>query len=403
MYRLIINFGLITLIGLVGLTGCEQNEDATGVTEDEIIIGSWGPLTGPAALWGNVVRGMDVYFDIVNEEGGIHGRTINFVYRDDGYEPPKTISAVRQMVQNDGVFAFVGGVGTATGMAVKQYITDHNIPWISPATGSTQFAYPPTKNIFATYPLYAQEAAIQVNYALDSLDTEKIAIIYQNDDYGKGGLIGAEMALEARGMELVTEVSAEIMDSDLNSQAALLKESGADVVLMWLLPRQAAIIKGSTGIMGYNPTWIAASTLSDMNLMHEITEGAWEGVIFSIFAEMPTNVDNEIMQKYSMAFKEKYPDARWGTFAGSGFVFAEPLVEALRRAGPNLTRQSLIEALESFDGWRGIGPKLTFGPNQRQGASSAYLVRSLGPDEYEVLTDYMDGGLDIDEVIARMN
>jgi ABC-type branched-subunit amino acid transport system substrate-binding protein len=345
---------------------------------------------------------MDAYFHMINEKGGIHGRNIKFVYYDDAYEPPKTVSAVRQMVQNDGVFAFVGGVGTAPGMAVKQYIVENEIPWVAPATGSTHFAYPPTENIFAVYPLYPSEAVVQVNYALDSLDAENIAIIYQNDDYGKGGLVGAQVALEARGMELVAEVSTETMDSDLTSQAALLRESGADVVLLWLLPRQAAIIKGRTSVIDYNPTWIASSTLSDMTLMHEITEGAWEGVIFSYFGEMPYS-DDEVVQNYRTAFEEKYPDARWGTFAYSGFVFAEPLVEALRGAGRDLTREALIEALESLDGWKGAGPEITYGPNQRQGTSSVYLVKCLGPEEYEILTDYMDADLEINEVIERMN
>lgn len=391
----------LLIAGVVGFAGCGGSGDSAGVTDDEIVIGSWGPLTGPAALWGNIVRGTDAYFKMINEEGGIHGRKIRFVYKDDGYEPPRTISAVRQMVQNDRVFAIVGGTGTAPGMAVKQYILDHKIPWIAPASGSTHFTIPPTKYIFGVYPYYSHEASIQVNYALDELGVEKIAIIYQNDDYGKGGLIGAEMALEARGMEITEKVSVEIMDSDLSSHAALLQKSEADVVLMWLLPRQATMITSTTAVTGYKPIWIASSPLSDMELMYEITDGRWENVIFTNLAEMPSSNSDEI-KNYRTAFKKYYPDLRWGTFAEAGFLFAIPLVEALQAAGRNLTREALIRELESLEDFRALGASITFTPNNRHGNSSVSLVKCLGPTEFEQLTDFTEADIDIEEAIRRL-
>lgn len=392
---------ILCIIALTLFLGCERGEDTTGVTDDEIVIGSWGPLSGPGALWGNILRGMDAYFDLINNEGGIHGRKIRFVYRDDGYEPPRTVSAVRQMVQNDNIFAFIGGIGTAPGMAVKDYIIEQDIPWVGPLSGSTHFAYPPQESIFAIYPLYSKEGAIQVEYALDEIGAEKIAIIYQNDDYGKGGLIGAEMMLEDRGLDLVESLSVEITDSDLSSHAARLRESGADVVLMWLLPRQAAIILSNTAVFDYNPTWMASSTLGDISLMSDITEGRWEGVIYSTFGEMPESEDEQ-MQKYRAAFEEKYPDLRWGLFAAAGFIFGEVLTEGLERAGRDLTRDSLIEAMETFDGWQGLGPEVTFAPGVRQGTSSIYLVKVLEGENYEILTDFIDSDIDVDEVIRRL-
>ncbi|MCA1801993.1 MAG: ABC transporter substrate-binding protein, partial [Rhodothermaceae bacterium] len=276
------------------------------ISDDEIVIGTWGPLTGPAALWGSVIRGMEAYFALINEEGGIHGRQVRLVFRDDGYEPPRTVSAVRQMVQNDEIFLFVGGIGTAPGMAVRNYIIDNGIPWVSPATGSTHFGYPPRDNIFSMYPLYVDDAALQVRYAVNELGASRIAIIYQNDDYGKGGLVGAEMALEEMGMQLVSRVSTEIMDSDLSSHAALLRESGADVVLLWVLPRQAAIILGNTAVLGYRPQWIASSTLSDFELMYDITDGAWDGVIYSNFAISPVE-DHPLVNRYRDAMARFSP------------------------------------------------------------------------------------------------
>ncbi|TVQ09232.1 MAG: ABC transporter substrate-binding protein [Balneolaceae bacterium] len=392
---------LITTLA-AGITACAgPGSDTPGVTDDEIVIGTWGPLTGPAALWGGVIRGMEAYFQLINEEGGIHGRQIRLVYRDDGYEPPRTVSAVRQMVQNDEVFLFVGGIGTAPGMAVRNFIIDNNIPWISPATGSTHFGYPPRENIFSMYPLYVDDAALQVDYAVNDLGASRIAIIYQNDDYGKGGLTGAEMALEEMGMQLVAKVSTEIMDSDLSSHAARLRESGAEVVLLWVLPRQAAIIMGTTAVLGYRPQWIASSTLSDFELMYDITDGAWEGVIFSNFGLSPTS-DHPLVNKYREALHRFSPENRFSAFTQSGFLFAEPVVEALRMAGRDLTREKLIEAMESLDGFQGIGPEISFAPGQRQGSRSLKLERVVGPREVEVLTDFRTSGIDVEKAIERM-
>ncbi len=390
---------LLLLASFFVLQGC-ASEDTTGVTDDEIVIGSWGPLTGPAALWGAVPRGMDAYFQMINEEGGIHGRQIRFIYRDDGYEPPRTVSAVRQMVQNDQVFAFVGGVGTAPGMAVKNFILDNQIPWVSPASGSTHWAYPPQDNLFSTFPLYTDDAAIQINYAVEELGLSRFAIIYQNDDYGRGGLIGAEMALEKHGLEFVTRVSTEIMDSDLTSHAARLRESGAEAVLLWVLPRQAAIITGTTAVMGYRPQWIASSTLSDMPLMYDITDGRWEGVIFTTFGEMHDS-DSELAVRYRQALATHQPGERWGTFSAAGFIFAEPMVQALRDAGPDLTRESFVEAMANIHDFQGIGAPISFSDG-RQGTRSLYLVRCTGPLEYEILSDYISSDLDINEAISRL-
>lgn len=393
---------IIIIVFAAGITACAgPASDTPGVTDNEIVIGTWGPLTGPAALWGSVIRGMEAYFAMINEEGGIHGRQVRLVFRDDGYEPPRTVSAVRQMVQNDEVFLFVGGIGTAPGMAVRNYIIDNGIPWVSPATGSTHFGFPPRDNIFSMYPLYVDDAALQVRYAVNELGASRIAIIYQNDDYGKGGLVGAEMALEEMGMQLVTRVSTEIMDSDLSSHAALLRESGADVVLLWVLPRQAAIILGTTAVLGYRPQWIASSTLSDFELMYDITDGAWDGVIYSNFAISPVE-DHPLVNRYRDAMARFSPENRFSAFSMSGFLFAEPVVEALRNTGRELTRERFMAEMEALDGFQGIGPEITFGPGQRQGSRALKLDRAIGPQQTESLTDFKTSGIDIEEAIRRM-
>jgi len=306
--KCIMNIIILSLLVLGLSSGCKEKAKR-GVTDEVIKIGQWGPQTGPAALWGAIARGTDAYFKMINDEGGIHGRKLEYIMRDDGYQPAKTKAVVKELVEMEGVFAFVGGVGTAPGMAVKDYLIQNKVPWISPASGSTHWAYPATKYVFSVYPLYCDEAAILVDYAVNELKKTKIAFFYQNDDYGKAGLYGAQIALEKHGMKLVETVSAEIMDTDLNTHALKLKESGADAVIMWVLPKHAAIMLGTAAKLGFNTQWMVSSTLSDMTLMLNITKGLWEGIIFANFVEMPHS-ENPLMKKY-LAAKEKYaPDER---------------------------------------------------------------------------------------------
>ena len=145
--NLVMVFGCVLLlsIGIVPSSWAER-----GVTDTEIRIGQYGPQTGPAALWGAVARGTGCYFDMLNEEGGIHGRKITYFLRDDGYMPPRTKAICKELVEDKQVFAMASGVGTATGMAVKKYLHNKKVPWIGPATGSSHWAYPPTKYLFSS-------------------------------------------------------------------------------------------------------------------------------------------------------------------------------------------------------------------------------------------------------------
>lgn len=376
--------------------------DQTGITDTEIVIGSFGPLSGPAALWGNISKGMDAYFKLINEEGGINGRNIRFILKDDAYDPSKTVPLVREMVQRDEVFAFVGGIGTAPCKSVMDYIVENKIPWVSPITGATHWSIPPKDNIFSVLPYYLDEGEIQAKYVLDSLKSTEIAIIYQNDDVGKSGLIGARNWMRRKGVEFLAEVPVEATETDLSSHAAKLKDSGADVVLLWTLPRQAAIILGGTAVINYKPQWVASFILSDMQLMHDITKGAWEGVIFGVFGENIYEIENERVNQYKAAWEKYYPGLRWSIFSYSGFVYAEPFVEALKRAGTDVNRESLIDAMESLENFQGAGPVISYGPGNRQALRSMFLARCKSLTEIEILTDYIEGESDINALIKEL-
>lgn len=375
---------------------------ADGVTDTEIHIGQWGPQTGPAAPWGSVARGTDAYFKMLNAEGGIHGRKIVYHYFDDGYNPAKTVAGVKQLQESShGIFAWVGGVGSATGMAVKDYLMERKVPWVSPSAGSLAWIDPPQKYLFAVYPLYVIEAKALVKYAVETLQKKRIAIVYQNDEYGKNGVKGAKHQLASYGMELVAAIPQNVSDTDLKPHVTKLIKSEADTVLLWMGPAGAARTLGTARAMRFTPQWMNSSTLSDYPLMYKITRGLWEGVITASFGAMP-NSDDPLVLKYKKDAYEQFAakDERWGTFFIAGMGFAEPLVEGLKRAGRNLTRETLVEAMEGIRNFQGIMGKVSFKPfdpndiMSRQGQTSVFIAQCLKNGEAKILTEWITPDFD---------
>ena len=394
----IISAGIVLLsLAIIPLAWGER-----GVTDTEIRIGQSGPQTGPAALWGAVGRGTGCYFDMINAEGGIHGRKITYFFRDDGYMAPKTKAIAKELLDSKEVFAFASGVGTAPGMAVKKYLIKNKVPWVGVASGSHHWAYPPSKYIFAVYPLYCDEAAILVDYAVNKLGKKRIALFYLNDDYGKLGLIGAELALEKHGMKLVESISAEILDSDLSSHCLRLKEANPDCVIMFLIPKQAAIFLVTAAKMAFEPVFMSTSTCSDTEIMFKVSKERFKDVVFTSFAELPDS-QHPLMLKYKKARDRFAPKERWGPFFYAGFGFVEPMVEGLKRCGRDLTADNFVKSMESIKDWEGgITHKITYGPNQRQGTRASYLAKCTEDGKAVRISDWMTSDIDVQEVIKRL-
>ena len=367
-----------------------------GVTDTEIHIGQWGPQTGPAAPWGSVARGTGIYFDMINEEGGINGRKIVYHMFDDAYNPAKTKAGVKELQENIGMFAWACGVGTATGLAVEDYLMERKIPWVGPAAGSLHWISPPKRYLFAVYPLYYNEARVLTQYAVEKLGKKRIAMAYQNDDYGKNGVSGAEKELAKHGMELVAKVPVELTDTDMKPHIMQLRKAKADTVLLWVTPVHAVRLLGTGAAMQFTPQWMSTSTCSDFPLMYQISKGLWKGVIVGNFGELPDS-QLPLMQKYKTAF-DKYAakGERWGVFLYAGFGFVEPMVEGLKRTGRNLTRERFVMAMEQIRDFKGIFGNISYGPFDpnyvfcRQGQNEIFLTRCLEGAKAEQLTDWIE-------------
>jgi branched-chain amino acid transport system substrate-binding protein len=360
-----------------------------GVTDTEILIGQWGPQTGPAAPWGAVAMGTDLLCKIINEEGGINGRKIKYFLRDDSYQPAKTKAIAKDFVEQIGVFAVVGGVGVATGMTARDYLMENKVPWYGPVTGVYEWIHPIQKYLFALYPLYDDEAYNLTEYLHEKLGFKKIAMFYQNDDYGKQGVQGVERYLMRKKLSPVAKISAEMTDRDLSTHALKLKNSGAEAVVLWTMPTHAALILNETAKIGFKPQWATSSTLSDSVLMMQITKGLWAGMINSFWAELPDS-NHPLMVKYREAHKRLAPQERWGIFYYAGIIFSEPFFEGVRRAGKNLTPETWVKAMETLKDWKGIGPPITYtNPNDRQGGKHVFYGKVRPDGTIEKITDWI--------------
>jgi len=384
----------LTLIGLLMLTVFliavpASAQKVRGVTDTEILIGQWGPQTGPAAPWGAVARGTDLLCKIINQEGGINGRKIKYFLRDDSYQPAKTKAIAKDFVEQIGVFAVVGGVGVATGMTARDYLMENKVPWYGPVTGVYEWIHPIQKYLFALYPLYDDEAYNLTEYLHEKLGFKKIAMFYQNDDYGKQGVQGVERYLMRKKLSPVAKISAEMTDRDLSTHALKLKNSGAEAVVLWTMPTHAALILNETAKIGFKPQWATSSTLSDSVLMMQITKGLWAGMINSFWAELPDS-NHPLMVKYREAHKRLAPQERWGIFYYAGIIFSEPFFEGVRRAGKNLTPETWVKAMETLKDWKGIGPPITYtNPNDRQGGKHVFYGKVRPDGTIEKITDWI--------------
>jgi ABC-type branched-subunit amino acid transport system substrate-binding protein len=362
-----------------------------GVTDTEILIGQWGPQTGPAAPWGAVARGTDLLVKVINEEGGIHGRKIKYFLRDDSYQPAKTKAIAKEFAEQIGVFGVVSGVGVATGMTARDYLMENKVIWVGPASGVYEWIHPIQKYLFAVYPLYDDEAFYIADYLYTKLGHKKIAMFHQNDDYGKQGLMGVQRYLLKQKLNLVEKVSAEVTDRDLSTHALKLKNSGAEAVIMWTNPQGAALLLTETAKIGFKPQWATSNSLSDAPLMNQITRGLWtqSGMITSFFGELPDS-NHPLMVKYREAQKKFTPQERWGVFYYAGIIFSEPFFEGLRRAGRNLTPDTFVKAMETMKDFQGIGPPVTYaGKKDRQGGNHVFLGKVKPDGSTQKLTDWI--------------
>lgn len=354
-------------------------QKAPGVTDSEVVIGITTPLSGPAAAWGNTAIAMEAWTRYVNDQGGIHGRKLKVILKDDGYNPGRAVANLKEM--KDQVFMNVGLLGSSVLQAAKDDVAEYKLPTVNPYGNPAIWAKQPKEKlryVFVNYPDYTDEAEYLVTQGVNRLGAKKIAVFHQNDEYGKGGLEGVNRGLKALGGKatLAAAVSYELSDRELGTHALKLKDSGADAVVIYATITHGANIVKEMAKVGYRPKLLASFPLGDHFIMFRLLGELWEGAHFAGLNAAATDPAGkkivDILTKYEPKLVGKENTALSGAVA---IILA---LEGVNRAGKNLTRESYVEGMESIKNFdtMGLTAPITFGPNRRHGLNSVRLLRA---------------------------
>lgn len=366
----------MALMAALSVATAAQTQER-GVSATEIVIGTSQPLSGGAAFWGvPVTGGMDAWIRGINDQGGIHGRRIRLVAMDDAYLPPRAVVNVRELVDRVGIFALVGLLGSANAFAVRDFVVENQILWINPLADANMWAgFRGKRTLFVSYVSYVDEGRLLIEYAAKNLGVKTVAVFYQNDLFGQKGLLGAKRGAAAAKIKVVAAIPYELTDREFGAHAVKLRESGADAVLIYANPTAGALVVRGMGQIGYTPKLLSTSALADP-AMFALAGNAWNGVTLAAYFPLP-GTDAKVDETLATIARINPALARQPFNAVAGVAFLEPFLEGLRRAGPNLTRNSFITAMESIRNWDGqVARGITFGPDRRQGINKLYIIRS---------------------------
>ncbi len=360
----------------------EASGNAQGVTDDEILIGHLGPQTGPTAIYDLTRKGVDSYFKYVNENGGVNGRKLKLIAYDDQYQPAKAVQLAQRLVEEDKVFAMVGNVGSANTLAIKDYITDKGVPMVLTGVGLTTLYDPPIKNFMGSGIMnYRLEAEIYLDYAVNKLDAKTLAIAYQDDDLGKEGYQAVKNAIaKYPDAEIVEEVTFLPQDTEFSSQAQKLNKVNPDVVFYFGSPNPAANLKKAMYKIGLTePAYIVAAVGgNDNNLFNLAGAAVWEGSYSSsIMPNAELFPDDEQVKIFIERFGKDYPKDPLAGFGQYGWGYAQVLVEAIERAGDDLSWDNFLETFYSFDKWEGsLYTSITLGEDNHYAVTSMFMTQA---------------------------
>ncbi|MGJ4902365.1 ABC transporter substrate-binding protein [Bradyrhizobium sp. HKCCYLS2058] len=340
---------------LASQSALAQKKYDTGATDTEIRIGNVEAYSGPASAYGIIGKTEEAYFKMINDQGGINGRRINFISYDDGYSPPKTVEQVRKLIESDEVFLVFNALGTPTQTAVQKYHNAKKVPQLFLATGASKWndpkEFPWTMGF---QPSYRVEARIFAKYILKEKPNAKIAIFYANDDFGKDYVLGIKEVLgdKAKTM-IVAEESYETSEPSIDAHIVKLKGTGADVFVNIATPKFAAQAIKKIAELEWKPMHLMTDvSISIGAVMKPAGLEASEGVLSAGYLKDPSDPqwkDDEGMKKF-MAFINKYmPGANISDAnLAYGYAAAQTMVQTLKQCGDTLTRENVMKQAASL-------------------------------------------------------
>ncbi len=353
------NFALATaLVVALAVAGpaSAQKKYSPGATDSEIKIGNIMPYSGPASAYGTIGRVEAAYFKMINEQGGINGRKLNFITLDDGYSPPKAVEQVRKLVEQEEVLLVFQPLGTPSNSAIQQYMNAKKVPQLFVATGASKWGDPQHFPwTMGWQPSYQTEAKIYAKYILQNKPDARIGILYQNDDFGKDYLKGIKDGLgEKAAKMIVSEVSYEVTDATVDSQIVTLKGSGADTFFNITTPKFAAQAIRKAYDVDWHPLQLLTNvSLSVGSVLIPAGLEKATGIITAAYTKDPVDPqwkDDPAMKEWLAFMAKYYPDGDIKDNSNVyGYAVAQTLVQTLKQCGDNLTRENVMKQAASLD------------------------------------------------------
>ncbi len=337
-----------------------RGSEEPGVTSTSITLGGTTPLSGSASAFSSVARGADAYFKYVNAQGGVLGRKIAYKYVDDAYNPAQTVQATRQLVEQEKVFALFNSLGTEQNLAVRDYLNAQKVPQLFVASGATTWGadyedYPYSSGL---QPSYQAEGWVYGKYMARTRPGARIAVLFQNDDYGKDLLVGLKRGLQRSKVKVVAAQPYEVTAPDVGSQIAKLKASKADTLAIFATPKFAIQAFVFANKLGWKPKLVINNAVSSAsNIMTLASEGGTNklvnGSLSIVFLKDPTDPrwrNDKAIKLYRQVMKQYAPGANTDdVYHVYGMAAAWTAVEMLKKAGKNLTRAGLVRAIDTMN------------------------------------------------------
>jgi len=375
-------------IALAHAAAAGEKKYDTGASDTEIKIGNTMPYSGQGSAWGLLGKAEAAYFEKVNAEGGVNGRKIKFISYDDAYSPPKTVEQVRRLVENDEVLLLFSTFGVPTNTAIHKYMNAKKVPQLFVGGGGSKWNDP--KNFPWTMgfqPSFLNEGKVYGQYIAANHPAGKIAVLYQNDDYGKDILNGLKQGLGAKASMIVAESSYEVSVPSIDSQVVGLKASGADIFMNFAGPKFAAQAIRKVAELDWKPVHVLNIPAASIgSVIKPAGFDVSQGIISGGFLKDATDpaMANDAGVKAYLAFLEKYYPGADVTATGNtqGYIMAQAMVQVLKQAGDNLTRDNIMRQAASIKGLEldmlMPGVRISTGPDDFAPIKSVQLRRLVG-------------------------
>jgi branched-chain amino acid transport system substrate-binding protein len=366
----------VLIAGLAAACGATEG-DVPGVTDSAIVLGQHTPLSGSyAAVYEPIASAQKAYFDYVNSQGGVCGRRIDLRVEDDFYDPARALDATKKLVEQDRVLAVVGGLGTAPHSAVYEYLNQKGVPDLFVSSGARKWGSDPERFPYTIGFIidYASEGAIIGRYVSDQFPGRRVAVLYQNDDFGRDGLAGLKSGLDPQNNELVSEQSYESSDTDIRSQVLNLRNAGAEVVVAYSLPGFSAQLISGANRIGWKPQIILSYVNTDPVMFEYVPPEVMEGVLATGYLIPPDRTADPAIARHRQIMAD-HDGPQPSNYSLYGQALAETVVKVLGDTCNDLSRESLIHTAESL---RGFHPSVLLeGIDVNLSPSDHYAVQSL--------------------------